>query len=95
MRVVGRAVLRDFYSAEGSQYADAQAPLLSWYHEACKAKWDGPDGLKARYDVSFLENGCVVFNILNHKYLLVTKINYPMQIVRICFVGTPQQYHQN
>lgn len=92
---MARSVLYEFYSAQEGRYADAQAPLKTWYYEVCKAQWDGPDDVKARYDVSFLENGCVVFNILRHKYLLVAKISYPMQILYICFVGTPQQYHQS
>ncbi len=91
MRIIARKTLRQFW--EDRKYADAEQPLRAWFHEASKADWAGPTGVKALYrSASIVGNSRVVFNIAGNKYRLVVKINYPFRIVYIRFIGTHKQY---
>jgi mRNA interferase HigB len=94
MRVIARKTLIQFW-ASSPKYADARAPLDAWYHEVRRADWAHPADIKEQYrSASILKSGRVVFNIAGNKYRLVVQINFPRQIVYICFVGTHKQYDQ-
>ena len=94
MRVIARKALTQFW-ASSPKYADARAPLEAWYHEVRRADWSHPADIKEQYrSASILKSGRVVFNIAGNKYRLVVQINFPRQIVYICFVGTHKQYDQ-
>jgi mRNA interferase HigB len=89
MRVIALRTLRDFWE----QHADSKAPLRAWYYEARHADWYSPAAVKAKYgSASVLGNNRVVFNIKGNSYRLVVKINYPVRVVYIRFVGTHAAY---
>jgi mRNA interferase HigB len=89
MRIIGLRPLRDFWE----QHADSEAPLRAWYHEVRQADWDSPAAVKARYgNASFIGGNRVVFNIKGNSYRLVVKINYPVRVVFIRFIGTHAAY---
>lgn len=94
MRIIARKALIQFWDSH-PKYADAQSPLEAWYHEVKRANWSNPADIKEQYrSASIVKNGRVVFNIAGNKYRLVVYINFPKQIVYICFVGTHAQYDQ-
>ena len=91
MRIISRKALVNFCS--GTDYNDAKPPLDAWYHEAKRASWRSWTDIKKKYkSASVLKNNRVVFNIGGNKYRLVVKINFPVQIVYIRFVGTHKEY---
>jgi mRNA interferase HigB len=91
MRVISVKVLRSFWE----KHPDAEKPLRAWYTEAKKARWSGPQDIKAYYrTASILRNNRVVFNIKGNTYRLVVAVKYDFQIVYIRFIGTHVEYDQ-
>ena len=67
--------------------------MRAWYTEAKKARWKGPQDIKAEYrTASILRNNRVVFNIKGSTYRLVVAVKYDFQIVYIRFIGTHVAY---
>lgn len=91
MRIISRRTLVEFWS-DPAHHA-ARAPLSQWFSRANKAKWRGPQDVKAEYaSASFLGGNRVVFNIGGNKYRLIVRFNYAHGIGYIRFVGTHNDY---
>ncbi len=91
MRIISRAVLRNFW--EIPEYQDAEQALKAWYAEAKVAQWDTPQAIKDQYHhASIVGDNRVVFNIHGNKYRLVVAIRYDSKICYVRFVGTHKQY---
>lgn len=91
MRIISRAMLRDFW--ETPAFSDAEHALKSWYDEAKHANWQTPQDIKDQFrNASFVGNNRVVFNIHGNKYRLVVAINYSFSVCYVRFVGTHKQY---
>ncbi len=88
MRVISRRTLRCFWEA----HPDAAAPLQSWFAEAEKASWSGPEDIKRRYAAASFVGERVVFNIGGNEYRLVVWVSYEWKTVYIRFVGTHAEY---
>ena len=89
MNVIKRKTLIEY----GLKFGDAKSQLDSWYHEADKASWSGPQDIKDRYSsASFLPKNIVIFNIKGTRYRLVVKVEYQSQIVFIKWFGTHADY---
>ncbi|AEG31156.1 Protein of unknown function DUF2136 [Thiomicrospira cyclica ALM1] len=91
MRIISRAMLRDFW--ETPAFSDAEQALKAWYDEAKHADWQTPQDIKDQFrNASFVGNNRVVFNIHGNKYRLVVAINYSFSVCYVRFVGTHKQY---
>lgn len=91
MRVIAKSTLVRYWQQPG--FADAQAPLESWYEEAIKAEWKTPQDVKGKFgNASICGNNRVVFNIGGNKYRLVVEMQYRAGIVWVKFVGTHAEY---
>lgn len=89
MRVIALRTLREFWE----QHPDSEAALRAWYRETRHADWDSPAAVKAKYgSASFLGSNRVVFNIKGNSYRLVVKVNYPVRVVYVRFIGTHAAY---
>jgi mRNA interferase HigB len=89
MRVISVRTLKSFWE----KHPDAENALRAWYTEAKKARWKGPQNIKAEYrTASILRNNRVVFNIKGNTYRLVVAVKYDFQIVYIRFIGTHVAY---
>jgi mRNA interferase HigB len=87
--IISRKTLREF----GERFPDAKDALDSWYAEVKAAVWRDPSDIKAQYrNASILKGGRVVFNICGNKYRVIVKINYPISVIYIRFVGTHKDY---
>ena len=91
MRVISVKTLKLFWE----KHPDAKSPLSAWYTEAKKARWKGPQDIKAEYrTASILRNNRVVFNIKGNAYRLVVAVKYEFQIVYIRFIGSHAAYDE-
>lgn len=91
MRVIAVSTLKSFWEQPGQR--DAEAPLKTWYGEACRAEWKSPADVKAQYgNASIVGNNRVVFNIAGNKYRLIVAFAYRMQVAYIKFIGTHAEY---
>ena len=89
MRVIKKRTLQDFWERNG----DSKKSLEAWYAEAKDAHWQTSAEIKAQFrNASVLKNSRVVFNIHGNKYRLIVRINYPLSIIYIRFLGTHQEY---
>ena len=89
MRVIKKRTLQDFWERNG----DSKKSLEAWYAEAKNSHWQTSAEIKAQFrNASVLKNSRVVFNIHGNKYRLVVRINYPLSIIYIRFLGTHQEY---
>ncbi|MFN8438154.1 MAG: type II toxin-antitoxin system HigB family toxin [Cytophagales bacterium] len=86
--IVKRAVL--YYT---DQYPQAKIPLLAWYHEFSKQKFNNFNELKATYaNASIVSNNRVIFNIKGNDYRLVIQINFKQMASYIIWFGTHKEY---
>jgi len=91
MRIIAFRALREFF--EKQEYADSEASLRAWYHDAKTAEWKSSNDLKQQYkNASIVGEGRVVFNIKGNSYRLVVAIDYDFQVIFIRFIGTHKQY---
>jgi mRNA interferase HigB len=82
-------VITDF----AARHADARTPLYAWVAEAKNAEWRGPQDVKARYpSASILSADRVIFNIKGNRYRMLTRIDYPNQLILVKAVGTHAEY---
>lgn len=94
MRVIAKSTLRKFWE-DNPAFAEAERPLMEWYHLMSKANWTTPQALKADIrTASILKGRRVVFNIAGNKYRCVVDIDYARQAMWVKFVGTHAQYDQ-
>jgi len=89
MRVISRKTLREFWD----KHAQAKAPLDSWYDVITKRAWASSADFKRFFSrsVDSVGNGRYVFNI-GDNFRLVVRVNFPMQVAYIRFVGTHKEY---
>ena len=91
MKVISRALLRKFWARAGCK--DAKQPLLSWFKEVEKSKWETPADVKKLYrSADFVGEDRVVFNIGGNKYRLVVWVKFSIKLVFIKWVGTHEEY---
>jgi len=91
MRIIAFRTLREFW--EKPEYADSEASLRSWYHDAKNANWKNSNDLKQQYkNASIVGEGRVIFNIKGNLYRLVVAIDYELQIIFVRFVGAHKDY---
>jgi mRNA interferase HigB len=73
MRIIAFRALREFF--EKPEYADSEASLRAWYHDAKTAEWKSSNDLKQQYkNASIVGEGRVVFNIKGNTYRLVVRL---------------------
>ena len=91
MRIIAFRALREFF--EKPEYADSEASLRAWYHDAKTAEWKSSNDLKQQYkNASIVGEGRFVFNIKGNTYRLVVATDYDFQVIFIRFIGTHKQY---
>ena len=91
MRIIAFKTLREFF--EKPEYADSEASLRAWYHEAKTAEWKNSNDLKQHYkNASIVGEGRVVVNIKGNTYRLLVAIDYEIQVIFVRFIGTHKQY---
>lgn len=95
MRVIARSTLTRFLQSLARQKdrSAVKAALDAWFHEAQRATWRTPAGVKKSYGTaSIINEERVVFNIKGNDYRLVTSIHYERQIVFIKWLGSHEEY---
>jgi mRNA interferase HigB len=91
MRIIAFSPLRTFF--EKPEYADSEASLRAWYHDAKAAEWINSNELRQQFkNASIVGEGRVVFNIKGNAYRLVVAIDYEFQVIFVRFIGTHKQY---
>ena len=91
MRVVSRALLRDYWEQPGRR--DSQTPLQTWYDVVSTARWASHNDVKAAYRANVdLAHGRYVFNIGGNKYRLICRVDFVRHGVLTLWVGTHAEY---
>lgn len=91
MRVIAFRTIREFF--DRTEYADSEASLRAWYHDAKRAQWKSSNELKQLYkSASIIGEGRIVFNIKGNSYRLVVAIDYEHQVIFVRFIGTHKDY---
>lgn len=81
--------IREYYE----KHPDSKISLAKWVATAKKADWKTPlDVINDYPSADPIKNNRVVFNIAHNKYRLVVAINYNLQYIYICFIGTHAEY---
>jgi mRNA interferase HigB len=90
MNVIAKRTLKTFWD----RHPPAKGPVQAWYQMARKAAWRNPETVKRQFGttVDFLAGNRVIFDLGGNKYRLVAKINYPLQVVFVRFIGTHAEY---
>jgi mRNA interferase HigB len=90
MQVVAKKALRLFWL----RYPRSKTPLSVWHATVEKARWSGPNDIKAMFGttVDFLSDNRVIFDIGGNKYRLIIRVSYKYQRVLIKFIGTHDEY---
>ena len=93
MRIIAEGTIKDW----AVQYPDAAAWLRNWVKFVRGAHWTSLRVVRLAYphaDGVEVDSGRIatVFNVSGNKYRLIVKVNYPAQVVFICFLGTHAEY---
>ncbi|MGM9476371.1 type II toxin-antitoxin system HigB family toxin [Pedobacter sp. GSP4] len=74
-------------------YPLAEIPLLVWFHEFGRLKFDNFNQLKAVYrNVSIVANNRVIFNIKGNDFRLVVSVNFVQKACYVIWFGTHKEY---
>jgi mRNA interferase HigB len=74
-------------------YPLAEIPLLVWFHDFSKIKFDNFNKLKSVYgSASVVANNRVVFNIKGNDFRLVVSVNFIQQACYVIWFGTHKEY---
>lgn len=94
MRIISRKAIRKYWEAyDGADQPALESALKAWFQEAKKAAWQSSADVKKKYrSASILKKGRVVFNICGNKFRLIARINYPVGVLYIRWVGTHAEY---
>jgi mRNA interferase HigB len=67
--------------------------IAAWKQEIEAAQWKRPTDVKAMYGTAdIVGDNRIVFDICGNNYRLVVKFNYALQVARIRFAGTHEEY---
>lgn len=90
MRIISRKRLNDY----SETHPEVKPYLDAWYYEVKHADWNSPDDVKKKYPKSRnIGKDRVIFDILRNRFRLVIRVNYPVGIVYIRFIGTHKEYN--
>jgi mRNA interferase HigB len=89
--VIGWNLASDF----ARRYPDALPALVRWYDIVTRAVWRNL--VEARRDFPHADGvgSLTAFNIRGNRYRLITKVNYPNQIVRVLQILTHAEYNED
>ncbi len=74
-------------------YPLAEVPLLVWFHEFSKIRFDNFNQLKNVYgNASIVANNQVIFNIKGNDFRLVVSVNFIQQACYVIWFGTHKEY---
>lgn len=85
-----RRRLREFWERDKR----AEPPLDEWFRRMKKLKVSNLAQLRKTFPSADLVGKCTVFNLGGNKYRLITKINFPSQIVFVRNILTHKEYDQ-
>jgi mRNA interferase HigB len=90
MNVIAKRTLKMFWE----RHAAAKGPIQAWHQVARRAHWRSPAEIKLQFGstVDFLPDNRVVFDLAGNRYRLVAKLNYPLKVVFVRFIGTHAEY---
>ncbi len=90
MNVIAKRTLKAFWD----RHAGARGPVQAWHQVARKAQWQSPTEIKLQFGttVDFLPDNRIVFDLAGNRYRLVAKLNYPLKVVFVRFIGTHAEY---
>ena len=87
--IVALKNIRTYYET----HPDSKTSLTKWVFSAKRVDWKTPlDVVKDYPSADPIKNSRVVFNIAHNRYRLIVEINYKMQYIYICFIGTHAEY---
>lgn len=79
MRVISKSRLRLFWEFHKNR-ADAERWLSAWYKIVKKADWPNFAGLKQTFGSADQVDNCVVFDVGNNRYRLISRVFYPHRL---------------
>ncbi len=91
MQIANPKILTDFYSQPA--YKSAEQPIRTWAKVVATAQWRMPMDVKRTFNsADILRDSRVIFDIGGNKYRVVAKINYPVGLMVVRFIGTHREY---
>jgi mRNA interferase HigB len=90
MNVIAKRTLRAFWD----RHPAARGPIQAWHQVAKKAAWRGPAEVKQLFGatIDILPGNRIVFDLGGNRYRLIAKMNYPLRIVFVRFIGSHAEY---
>lgn len=92
MRIISRKKLREFWEGRKHDSEVAQRDFSTWYKLAKKAEWDHLAQMKQTFGSADQVGNCVVFDVGNHRYPLIARVNYRRSIVYVLRVMDHAEY---
>ncbi len=95
MRVISRKRLVEFWEDRPGDGGTAQRDLSTWFKLVEKADWDHFAALKQTFGSADLVGNCVVFDVGNNRFRVISRVNYSAGIVYILKVMDHKEYDRN
>jgi len=89
LEIIGLIKLDEFKQ----KHTQVKKAVEAWVTEVQNANWQTPQDIKNRYrSADFLSGNRVIFDIKGNAFRLVTRVQFPLQIVMVLWIGTHAAY---
>ena len=95
MRVISRRRLREFWEARKNQADAARIVLLTWWKLTKNADWPNFASVKQTFGSVDQVGNCLVFDVGNNRFRLISRINYRRSIVYVLRVMDHAEYDKD
>ncbi len=95
VRIISKRRLKEFWESRKADASAAQKDLSTWYKVARNADWNNFGKLRQTFGSVDQVGSCVVFDVGNHRYRLIGRLNYALGILYVLRVMDHVEYDKN
>jgi mRNA interferase HigB len=95
LRIISKRRLKKFWESRKGDSRLAERDFLAWYKLAKSADWASFAELKQTFGSADQVGNCVVFDVGNNRYRLISRVNYARGIIYILKPMDHPEYDKN
>lgn len=92
MRVITRALLREFWESRTEDAAIAERTMSAWHKTAETVTWTNWGELKQTFGSADRVGNCVVFDVGNNRYRVIARVMFDKGLVYLLAAMDHQEY---
>ena len=92
MRVIAKPRLIEFWQSRKADSQIAERSLVAWYKLAMGVEWANFGGLKQTFGSADQVGNCIVFDVGNNRFRLISRVNFASGVVYVLKVMDHPEY---